>query len=217
MFKNHFPAVNSAELKSLIEEAKALGIDDKHTSGYVHRIMKIKSEQMQRDLQHKMEVESEQKVWQIKMESQQKVSQLQIENEQKLKDMEMALKQEMSDLKTKYTQSEASLKLDLAAVTQRWLLEMFFQKAKEVLLRFTNDEQLETMSQVSKEVYANWPTIKEEFELTCQFPKTFPGRLLYGHLSERVHIPEKRIVYMSSRSDPDFKELFKELADKFAS
>lgn len=72
------------------------------------------------------------------------------------------------------------------------------------------------MSKLNRLVAENWELVKTKMTLPrgMEFPKV-PGELLYGFLSNSVHVPRDCSLYVGNSADEIFKTFFIALARKF--
>lgn len=125
---------------------------------------------------------------------------LKMECSRNIGDLRVKHEKEMGGERARARQNEAKIKLDFAAVTQRWLLETLFSKAKPVLQSKVKNPKNAPLTEL-------FGTIKAHFHFKCDFPAV-PRSLLYGFLSERVHVPPRCVIYVASSSDVEFKMFF---------
>ena len=168
-------------------------------------MLQAKKEMEMKELQAKKDMEMKMEMLQAKMEMEMEMLQAKME-------MQMEMKMKMQMLQTKNEQTQSYLKLSFAAVTQRWLLELFFEDVKNTF-KFPKPY---SMSRINKEIKEKWSDISHQFNLQCEFPH-LPGTLLYGDLSTRIHIPDCKIVYVGQLKDDNYKKFFEALCSKYHS
>mmetsp|Transcript_35600 Transcript_35600/g.81586 ORF Transcript_35600/g.81586 Transcript_35600/m.81586 type:complete len:214 (-) Transcript_35600:57-698(-) len=136
-------------------------------------------------------------------------------------------------MEAKHRGAEAYLKNQLAAVTQRYVIEGFFLSVWYALKQLPAEEQAKLWG----EEVIGWPSMSS-IEKMCQQARAGPflqevyrqrvqdgpalewptsdvklaATLLYGHLSEFVHRPASQAVYVPHDMPDEHKKLFSRLA-----
>lgn len=114
----------------------------------------------------------------------------------------------------KHEQQISRLKLEFAAIGQRWLVERCFEDAVFFLhqKRIYPDSK---MCSVNTEVQRNWQYLKRKLNIACDFPHV-PGGLLYGRLSAQIHLPYGYFIFLATSEDANYRTFIRALAEKYS-
>ena len=194
----------SLELNGILEEAEEVGVPSEKVTQFVFF----------KEMEMNMEKEKELMRKEMEME-------MKMEKELMQKEFKFSHKCEM-----------VALKLSASSLCQRVLVEAFFEDSLPTVRKLetiTAKEKLALtgpypkMTVINKILRRCWPECGEKllpkFAVNGQFVTEFPdieGRgLLYGQLSERVHSPVMRDVFLGKSEPESYRALFRALADRY--
>ena len=214
----------SISFNAIREEAAEQGVPPDNIPQFVFR--EVRKEMEIREVRKEMEIREVRK----EMEIGEVRKEMEIGEVRKEMEMEMQLLQK--DLHFRYKCEISALKLGASNLLQRVLLEAFLEESLPTLreLATLTDREKSALSAVypkmtviNRILRRSWPECGEQllptFSVNGQPRKDFPemeGRgLLYGQLSERIHSPAMRDVFVRKSEPEAYRALFRALAEKY--